>query len=183
MGTIRDMLNSCTQLLELVREPFMASSHSELHSVIQLLESIQQSPVYSLLNTALAEVESLRSQHQHLPLSLSNGSFIKEGYSQELDEWRKIDTDNQSLLKDLQIRYQQETENPKVKVKWNDSLGFYLETPITSPLTDTSRYFPCQLLKSHYRYKTNELSSLDHKRYQATEMIRRIEVLQSLRTQ
>lgn len=110
-------------------------------------------------------------------MSLTNGGFIKEGYSRELDEWRRIESDNQTLLKELQEQYQKQTENTKVKVKWNDSLGFYLETPTTAPLTDTSVYFPCQLLKSHYRYKTNELTSLDHKRYQANERIRLLEVI------
>ena len=63
MGTIRDMLNSCTQLLDLIREPFMSSSHKELHSVIKLLESVQQSPIHSLLNDALADVESTTDNH------------------------------------------------------------------------------------------------------------------------
>ena len=87
-----------------------------------------------------------------------------------------MDSDSQLLLKEYQLKYQQQTNNTKVKVKWNDSIGYYLETPTTSPLTDSSQYFPCQILKSHYRYKTKELSELDHKRYQANDMIKKIEV-------
>lgn len=56
MGTIRDMFNTCLQLVDQIRDPLNQSGNKDLKQVVTLCDSIKSSPVHSLLNNALNEV-------------------------------------------------------------------------------------------------------------------------------
>lgn len=56
MGSLRDLMNCCVSLLPIIQDSFTQSNNIELKEMISLCLSIQQSPVYSLLNKALNEV-------------------------------------------------------------------------------------------------------------------------------
>lgn len=75
----------------------------------------------------------------------------------------------------MQAKYMSLTNNTKLKVKWTESLGFFVEVPNSTPL-DRSLFLPCQTLKSHLRYKTAELVELDNKRFGACEKVKKLEV-------
>ena len=75
----------------------------------------------------------------------------------------------------MQAKYISLTNNAKLKVKWTESLGFFVEVPNSTPL-DRSLFLPCQTLKSHLRYKTAELVELDNKRFGACEKVKKLEV-------
>lgn len=111
-----------------------------------------------------------------LPFTLSDGGFIAPGYSAELDEWRALAENDQTVLKELQQQYAEQTGISKLKVKWTDALGFHVEVPTSTPLTDTTVFYPCQMLKSHIRYKTADLTALDGRRHQASEKVRSLEI-------
>lgn len=110
-----------------------------------------------------------------MPLSLTDGGFIKSGYSAELDKWRSLAQNSTELIASLQAKYVASTHNSRLKVKWSDSLGYFIEVPSSSPVSDAS-FLTCQILKGHVRYKTSELSELDQMRYRATEQVRKLEV-------
>lgn len=82
------------------------------------------------------------------------------------------------MLEAYQAKYSAQTENPKLKVKWTESLGFFVEVSNAMPLSDPS-FLPCQTLKSHLRYKTAELVELDNKRFAACEKVKKMEVEKS----
>lgn len=56
MGSLRDLMNCCVSLLPIIQDSFTQSNNTELQEMVSLCLSIQQSPVYSLLNEALNEV-------------------------------------------------------------------------------------------------------------------------------
>lgn len=56
MGTIRDMFNTCLQLVNQIRDPLNHSGNKDLQQVVILCDSIKTSAVHSLLNNALNEV-------------------------------------------------------------------------------------------------------------------------------
>lgn len=138
-----------------------------IHSLLSDITSGASSSLLTTLSSALTE---------SLPFSLSDGGFIMQGYSAELDEWRALAENDQTVLQELQQRYSEQTGVSKLKVKWTESLGFHVEVSSSTPLTDTSIFYPCQILKSHIRYKTAELTSLDGRRHQASEKVRSLEL-------
>ena len=142
-------------------------SNPVIHSLLSDITSGASSSLLTTLSAALTE---------SLPFTLSDGGFIMQGYSAELDEWRALAENDQTVLQELQQRYSEQTGVSKLKVKWTESLGFHVEVSSSTPLTDTSTFYPCQILKSHIRYKTAELTSLDGRRHQASEKVRSLEL-------
>lgn len=142
-------------------------SNPVIHSLLSDITSGASSSLLTVLSSALTE---------SLPFTLSDGGFIMQGYSAELDEWRALAENDQTVLQELQQRYSEQTGVSKLKVKWTESLGFHVEVSSSTPLTDTSTFYPCQILKSHIRYKTAELTSLDGRRHQASEKVRSLEL-------
>ena len=140
------------------------------------MEEVSSSSLLSALSSALVE---------SLPFSIADGGFIASGYSVELDEWRALAQNDTELLKRLQEEYVAKTGISRLKVKWTDALGFHVEVPASTPLNDSTTFFPCQMLKSHIRYKTNELTALDGRRFQAAERVRSFElqIFESLKNQ
>lgn len=83
-----------------------------------------------------------------------------------MDSWRALARRDDSLLQRLQETYAARS-GVRVKVKHSDSLGFFVETAATTPLSERQGFLPCQVLKSHLRYKTSELTDLDTRCMQA----------------
>ena len=140
------------------------------------LDDVSSSSLQSSLSTALVE---------SLPFAIADGGFIASGYSAELDEWRSLAQNDTELLKRLQEEYIARTGVSRIKVKWTESQGFYVEVPTSAPLNDPTTFFPCQVLKSHIRYKTNELTALDGRRFQAAERVKsyELQIFESLKNE
>jgi DNA mismatch repair protein MutS len=64
-----------------------------------------------------------------LPLSKSDGGFVRAGYDSDLDAARKLRDDSRQVIADLQARYADETAVRALKVKHNNMLGYFLEVP------------------------------------------------------
>lgn len=79
------------------------------------------------------------------------------------------------MVSSLQAKYVESTHNTRLKLKWSENLGYFVEVPTSAPVTEPS-FFTCQVLKGHLRYKTPELNELYQMKYHATEKQRRLEV-------
>lgn len=143
----------------------MASDDASLRDLSTCISAGAASPLLSQLSSALTVSP---------PLSLQEGGFIAEGFSAELDSWRALARRDDSLLQRLQETYAARS-GVRVKVKHSDSLGFFVETAATTPLSERQGFLPCQVLKSHLRYKTSELTDLDTRCMQAAGKARQLE--------
>jgi DNA mismatch repair protein MutS len=76
------------------------------------------------LRGALAEVLD-----DDLPLSRSDGGFVRAGYDSDLDAARKLRDDSRQVIADLQARYADATAVRALKVKHNNVLGYFVEVP------------------------------------------------------
>lgn len=152
LGVIRDMLRCCESVKQVIQgnpvsfvfylDSFKYSKNPVLENLVKQLEDVSSSPLLSALSSALVE---------SLPFSIADGGFIASGYSAELDEWRALAQNDTELLKRLQEEYKAKTGISRLKVKWTDALGFHVEVPASTPLNDSTTFFPCQMLKSHIR--------------------------------
>ena len=56
-----------------------------------------------------------------------DGGFVREGYSAELDEARRLKEDSRGVMAGLEAKYVERTGVKSLKVRHNNILGFYIE--------------------------------------------------------
>ncbi|MEH6360224.1 MAG: DNA mismatch repair protein MutS, partial [Amylibacter sp.] len=114
------------------------------------------------------------------PLLTREGGFVKTGYHCELDELRTLRDDGRKVILGLQANYSQQTGITALKIKHNNVLGYFIETPATHAqkmLSDTfsDLYIHRQTTANAVRFTTIELSKLETKILNAAGRILEIE--------
>lgn len=102
------------------------------------------------------------------PLLARDGGFIAPGYDQDLDEARTLRDEGRSVIAGLQAQYSETTGINALKVKHNNVLGYFIETPAThadkmlsAPLSET--FIHRQTTANAVRFTTVALSELETK--------------------
>ncbi len=128
----------------------------------------------ALLADAARDLTGLEALHRALdealiadpPIIAREGGFIAPGHDQELDEMRKLRDEGRSVIAALQAQYTEETGIQSLKVKHNNVLGYFIETPATHakkmlspPLSET--FIHRQTTANAVRFTTLELSDLE----------------------
>ena len=100
------------------------------------------------------------------PLLARDGGFIAKGYDEDLDQARALRDDGRSVVAGLQAQYAQTTGVASLKIKHNNVLGYFIETPAThaekmlsAPLSET--FIHRQTTANAVRFTTVELSGLE----------------------
>eukprot|EP00941_MAST-03F_sp_MAST-3F-sp1_P003672 g3672.t1 len=134
--------------------------------------------------------------------NVSDGGFIRPGFSTELDKWKSLARDASVHVKRLAEKYRQVTGAPtsKLAIKHNFILGYFVEVRTSGwdidacPAfvlgksqkgeeenedmdedTDAIGFLHCQSTKTARRFKTAELTSLDMKIRNAGDEVTAIE--------
>lgn len=115
------------------------------------------SDLHSLLASALVDEPPLLSR---------DGGFIANGYDQELDEARQLRDEGRGVIARLQSQYSKTADVSALKIKHNNVLGYFIETPSThakkmlaTPLSET--FIHRQTTANAVRFTTVELSELE----------------------
>ena len=100
-----------------------------------------------------------------LPLLARDGGFIREGYFPPLDEIRHIKNDSHKLLADLQAKYAQQTGISQLKIKYNNVIGYFVETPskFATEMLENKFFIHRQSVLNATRFTTVELTELENK--------------------
>ena len=114
----------------------------------------------ALLMRALVEVP---------PVLLRDGGVIAEGYDADLDELRRISTNADQYLTDLEARERTRTGIANLKVGYNRVHGFYIELTRGQAASAPADYIRRQTLKGAERYVTPELKDFEDKVLSARE--------------
>ena len=134
-----------------------------------------------LLTTALHDLEAVtaggfadlvslvsRALAAELPLLARDGGFIAQGFDPSLDEVRGLRDNARRVIAALQDKYRQQADVKTLKIKHNNVLGYFIETPpsqaaklLEAPLNES--FIHRQTLVSAVRFTTVELSELDAK--------------------
>lgn len=109
------------------------------------------------------------------PLSITEGNYIKEGVSQELDELRNISKNGKKWLIDFEKTERERTKINSLKVGYNTVFGYYIE--VTKPNLNLvpDYYIRKQTLTNAERFITEELKDFENKILGAEEKIKKIE--------
>jgi DNA mismatch repair protein MutS len=112
-----------------------------------------------LLETALVEEPALL---------LRDGNFIAPGYDTDLDETRSLRSEGRGVIARLQQEYSAQTGIQSLKIKHNNVLGYFIETPAThaekmlsAPLSD--QFIHRQTTANQVRFTTVNLSEMETK--------------------
>lgn len=108
----------------------------------------------STLESALAD---------DVPLAVSDGNFIREGFDDQLDELRALARGGKQWIAEYQQRQIDETGIPSMKVGFNKVFGYYLEITNTHRDRVPETFIRKQTLKNCERYITPELKEYEEK--------------------
>jgi DNA mismatch repair protein MutS len=113
------------------------------------------------LRRALAEVLA-----DELPLDRRAGGFVRSGALPALDEARALRDESRRVVAELQARYAEETGARQLKIKHNNFLGYFIETPqaqgealLKAPHAAT--FIHRQTMAGAMRFTTNALIDLE----------------------
>jgi DNA mismatch repair protein MutS len=109
--------------------------------------------------TALLE----RALCDNPPVVIREGGVIAEGFDQELDELRAINSNASDYLLQLEEKERAESGIPTLKVGYNRVHGYYIEIGKAQSGKIPERYIRRQTLKNAERYITTELKTFEDK--------------------
>ncbi len=173
---LREYLNPIYDLERLItRVTYMTANPRDLiafkHSIAML------PPIKTLLNDYQCEIllqiqeemDTLEELHaliesailEEPPISVREGGLIKDGYFEEVDNYRKAKTEGKTWLAQLEAKEREKTGIKNLKIKYNKVFGYYLE--VTNSYKDlVPDYFTRrQTLANAERYITPELKELE----------------------
>lgn len=102
------------------------------------------------------------------PLLVRDGGFVKSEFSQELDELRLLRDEGRQIILGLQTKYTEITSIAALKIKHNNVLGYFIETPATHAdkmlnASFSENFIHRQSTANAVRFTTIELSELETK--------------------
>lgn len=166
MAAIRDGLNQAQEISGFFQDdnpPEILLSAT--HNMIGHKQTIE------LLDTALVAEP---------PLLTRDGGFVASGYSKELDEARRLRDEGRGVIAGMQAEYSKVTGINALKVKHNNVLGYFIETPaghaskmLNPPLSES--FIHRQTTANAVRFTTVELSELETKILNAGSRAQEIE--------
>jgi DNA mismatch repair protein MutS len=114
------------------------------------------------------------------PLLVRDGGFVEVGYNSELDELRTLRDEGRKVVLGLQANYVKTTGISALKIKHNNVLGYFIETPATHADKMLGEQFSDmfihrQTTANAVRFTTVELSELETKILNAAGRILEIE--------
>jgi len=97
------------------------------------------------------------------PRLIRDGGVLQDGYDEELKDLRKLSSNQDEYLKELEVREREASAIPTLKVGYNRVHGFYIETSRTQGENVPAHYIRRQTLKSTERFITEELKDFEDK--------------------
>ena len=88
----------------------------ELKKVYEDMDELQD--LYQVLDKAIVEDP---------PLAMKEGGIIKDGYDQQIDDYRQAKTKGKTWLAELEAEEKEKTGIKNLKIKYNKVFGYYLE--------------------------------------------------------
>lgn len=142
----------------------------------------QDGPGFSAL------IQELKAALKNDPPALArDGGFVAKGYDTGLDETIALRDESRRVIANLEAAYRDKTGVKSLKIKHNNVLGYFVETPpahgdkVMAPPHDDF-FIHRQTLASAVRFTTGELADLDAKisRARDSALARELEIFKDL---
>jgi len=157
LAAVRDALSTALTCANAIRSQAGALGLPiEIEQITQRLLAIPHDLLQDLSRALVDDAPHLRR----------DGGFIVEGYSEALDQARRLRDDSRRVMAELEARYVADTGIKTLKVRHNNILGFYVEVTqlnakplLSSPLDETFRHR--QTMANAVRFTTTELVEIE----------------------
>ena len=121
------------------------------------LEKVSEDKIKNVLDELVLAIE------EEPPLTTKEGGFIKENFSDRLHKIKLIEKKANSNLLELQKIYSEKTGIKSLKLKYNNVLGYFFESPIShkNKLLEDNEFFHRQTTANTIRIKSISLDQLE----------------------
>src|SRR4030066_445631 len=109
------------------------------------------------------------------PITLRDGGIIRDGYSAEVDELRKISLKGKDFLSELELKEKNSTGISSLRVAYNRVFGYYIEVTKANLHMVPDDYIRKQTLVGGERFITPELKKYEDKILGAEERLKNLE--------
>jgi DNA mismatch repair protein MutS len=135
---------------------------NSLKSVQKIKTELSEEEVFEAELAAILNFEHIVSRIDSCivddpPLSTRDGGMIKSGYSEKLDEYRRVNRENREWIAHYQHDQQESCGIPSLKVRYNRIIGYYIEVTKPNLHLVPSGYMKKQTLVNAERFTTEEL--------------------------
>ena len=183
MRTIGDLERIATRIaLESARPGDLVKLRDALSVLDDLIDAVGISDIERIV-TLVKRLGPFSKLHDYLQraikdepaLHLREGNVIRDGFNQELDELRQLQTDSGAFLLELEASEKQRTGIKSLKVQYNRVHGYYIELPRHLSDEIPEGYIRRQTLKNAERFITEPLKQFEDKILSANEKSQALE--------
>ncbi len=95
------------------------------------------------------------------PAMLKDGGYIKDGYSEDLDGYRNLSKNGQTIIAEIESREREQTGIKTLRIRYNRVFGYYIE--VTNSFKEMVPYYyqRRQTIANAERYVTDELKDVE----------------------
>ncbi len=116
-----------------------------------------------------------RAINPDAPMLMSDGHYIRDGYSAELDKLREASAHGRQWIAELEAKERELTGIKNLKIQYNKVFGYYIEVTKSNYDQVPYRYTRKQTLANCERYMTPELHEIEESVLGAQEKAVRLE--------
>lgn len=149
----RDLVQLKTSLMQVpqIRQLLTGINKGEWNDLL-----VDMEPMDDLVNLIEKAIKD------EAPLQITEGNVIKDGYSEQLDQYREAMTNGKTWLAELEAREREATGIKTLKVGYNRVFGYYIEiTKSNLANLEEGKYERKQTLANAERFITPELKKLE----------------------
>ncbi len=152
---LRHALSLLPELQAQLQQVITATDAASQSLLMQIMQVTQPQPV--LLD------ELMRALIDNPPVLIRDGGVIKDGYDQEVDEYRGLSNNAGDFLLAIEQREREQTGLSTLKVGYNKVHGYYIEISRAQSDKAPIEYQRRQTLKNVERFITPELKTYEDK--------------------
>ncbi|MDF2788439.1 MAG: mismatch repair protein MutS [Neobacillus sp.] len=157
----RDLMQLKRSLMQIpfLKQILFGMEHEEVNKIAESLDPCEE--VTDLLEQAIVE---------NPPLSLKEGNMIRDGYNEQLDQYRYASRNGKTWIAQLEREEREKTGIKSLKIGYNRVFGYYIEvTRANLHLLTEGQYERKQTLSNAERFITPELKEKEELILQAEE--------------
>jgi len=151
-ATPRDLIafKKSMEMLPYIKMLLKDFSGSIISTIYQEIDDLHD--IYHLIDSAIMEEP---------PITIREGSIIKDGFQQDVDTLRLAKTEGKTWLAQLEEEEREKTKIKTLKIKYNKVFGYYIEVTNSNLNLVPEEYIRKQTLSNAERYSTRRLKELE----------------------
>ncbi len=158
----------------------LKDSLSHVPRIREALAEIAPQGQLELLLSDLQPLEDVvdlleRAVNPEAPLLMSDGRYIRDGYSEQLDKYREASENGRNWIAELEAKERELTGIKNLKIQYNKVFGYYIEVTKSNYEQVPYRYTRKQTLANCERFMTPELHEIEETVLGAQEKSVRLE--------